>query len=81
MKDENKTKKQLINELSELSKRVDELENSESGSMYISGAARQSEDLYHSLFEQAADPIVLIDPRTGEFIEFNESAYKDLGYT
>ncbi len=40
-----------------------------------------SEEKYHTLFEQAADSIVLIDGETGKLVEFNERAYENLGYT
>ncbi len=42
---------------------------------------RDSEIKYRALFEQAADSIVLIDPETGELVDFNDVTYKNLGYT
>jgi len=44
-------------------------------------ALRDSEEKYRAVFEQAADAIVLVDPDTGGFAEFNERAYQNLGYT
>ena len=41
----------------------------------------KSDDLYRTLFKMAADSIVLIDPKTGEIIDFNDSAHKNLGYS
>ena len=38
-------------------------------------------DLYRALFQQAGDPIVLVDPETGSFIDFNEQAHVILGYS
>ncbi|MFX1389594.1 MAG: PAS domain S-box protein [Promethearchaeota archaeon] len=40
-----------------------------------------SEIKYRTLFEQAEDAICLLDPESGEFLEFNRKAYEQLGYT
>ncbi len=42
---------------------------------------RDSEELYHAIFDQAADSIVLIDAETGGMVEFNDRAYENLEYT
>jgi PAS domain S-box-containing protein len=39
------------------------------------------EKRYRTLFEQNTDSVVLVHPQTGAFIEFNNHAYDDLGYT
>lgn len=44
-------------------------------------ALQESEERYRALFEQAADSIVLIDAKNGSFVEFNDSAYRNLGYS
>ena len=44
-------------------------------------ALRDSEERYRAIFEQAADSIVLIDPKTAELVEFNRMAHENLGYT
>ena len=44
-------------------------------------ALKESEERYRAIFEQAADSIVLIDGETGELVEFNDKAHKNLGYT
>ena len=36
---------------------------------------------YQTIFEQGTDSIVLIDPKKDVIVEFNEKAYKSLGYT
>jgi two-component system, chemotaxis family, CheB/CheR fusion protein len=41
---------------------------------------RESEERFRAVFEQTSESIVLIDAKTGEFIEFNERTHKDLGY-
>lgn len=42
---------------------------------------RKSEARYRAIFEQAADSIILVDTQNGELVDFNDSAYKNLGYT
>ena len=42
---------------------------------------RESEERYRAVFEQAADSIILVDPETGDLVEFNDKAYQNLGYT
>jgi PAS domain S-box-containing protein len=44
-------------------------------------ALRESEEKYRAIFEQAANSILLIDGETGDLVEFNERAPKNLGYT
>jgi PAS domain S-box-containing protein len=44
-------------------------------------ALRESEGRFRSLFEQAADAIVVFDSPTGAFLEFNDKACVLLGYT
>ena len=46
----------------------------------VEQALRESEERYHSLFDQSPDGIVLINTK-GEIIEFNESTHRELGYT
>ena len=36
---------------------------------------------YRTLFEQSRDGILIVDPETGQFIEFNRVAHEQLGYT
>lgn len=45
------------------------------------GALRDSEERFRSIFEQAPDSILLLDAKTGEFLEFNDRAHENLGYT
>ncbi|MFQ5864166.1 MAG: PAS domain S-box protein [bacterium] len=42
---------------------------------------RESEERYRAAFEQAVDPIVLVDTETGAIAKFNRKAYENLGYT
>lgn len=42
---------------------------------------KESEQLYRSLFQLAADAIMLVDPKDGSIKEFNHTAHEKLGYT
>lgn len=42
---------------------------------------REAEERYRMVFEQALDAIALVDAETGRFLDFNEPAYRHLGYT
>ncbi|NJN47774.1 MAG: PAS domain S-box protein, partial [Candidatus Competibacteraceae bacterium] len=44
-------------------------------------ALRESEARYRVLFEQAPDPVLLLDPTTALIVGFNDKAYQNLGYT
>jgi len=44
-------------------------------------ALRESEARYRTLFEQAPDPVLLLDPTTALIVDFNDKAYESLGYT
>jgi PAS domain S-box-containing protein len=46
-----------------------------------SGSLRDKEILYHTLFAQSPDGILVIDPRTTLPIEFNDTAARQLGYS
>ena len=41
---------------------------------------REAEQRYRMLFEQAADPMMLVDAETGVVVEFSEIAHMTLGY-
>ncbi len=44
-------------------------------------SASKSLSLFRELMEQSNDAILIIDPETLRFLDANEEAYKDLGYT
>ena len=45
------------------------------------GDLREAEQRYRQIFEQMLDAIVLVDAETGQLVDFNEPAYRRLGYT
>jgi PAS domain S-box-containing protein len=65
-----KNKKQIETHRQSIVKRDGKKQNSE-----------KSDDLYRTLFQLAADSIVLIDPVTSEIVKFNDSAHQNLGYS
>ena len=69
MNDSLKTKAELIKELESLRNSIEE--------------KSLMEELTHRqiLFEQSPDGVLIIDPKTAGFIEFNASAHQQLGYT
>jgi PAS domain S-box-containing protein len=42
---------------------------------------REAEQRYHALFEQSPLGVLLVDPQTARFVEFNDVACKQLGYS
>lgn len=78
---EDKTKIQFVSELEYLRKKIAKLEKAEIERKQAEQNQRASEERYRTLFKLAADSIVLIDPKTSEIMEFNDSCHKNLGYT
>ena len=73
MKDEQKTKSQLINELNEIRQRVSDLEQGESN-------LSKSETRYRQIFETNLAIKLIIDPSNGKIVEANQSACEFYGY-
>ena len=44
-------------------------------------ALRESEERYRTIFNQAADAVVVFDPQTLAFVDFNDAACRRLGYS
>jgi PAS domain S-box-containing protein len=74
MRDPSRTKQELIEENSTLKQRIQELERSKD-------ALRDVQTRYRLLFEHAPDGIMIVDPATARFVEFNEAAHRQLGYS
>ncbi len=60
MRDEDKTREQLVDELSELRQRIIELETAKTERERDESALRRSEKAYRLLFEQSVDGVVII---------------------
>jgi PAS domain S-box-containing protein len=78
VKDERKTKKQLIQELSELRRRVAELEQAQTAH-HESGATKEPRDLL-SLFNALVDMVFVLDS-AGQILHTNPAVQERLGYS
>ena len=81
MKDEHKTKMQLIDELVEMRQRVAELE--QAGAQY-KGTVESLEEsgrTYYDLYDNAPDMFVFVDAKTANIIRCNQTVVHTLGYT
>ncbi|MCE5262309.1 MAG: PAS domain S-box protein [Deltaproteobacteria bacterium] len=74
MQDQAKTKQDLIREMAALRERVEELQRTDA-------ALHDTERRHRLLFEHSPDGILIIDPATARPLEFNETAYRQLGYS
>ena len=80
MKDQRKTKKQLIDELAELKQQVSECENLETEHKREEAMLRESEARYRSVFDHSLDANLLTAPN-GQILAANPQACAMLGYT
>lgn len=80
MKDENKTKKQLINELTELYFQITEFKKLETDRKQAEESLRESEEKYRSLVESTGDSIYLID-RNYRYLFMNKQHILRMGFT
>lgn len=74
MKDENKTKKQLIGEMVELRQRISELEKSKT-------LLFESEERCMAMFEQTSDCIYVADASTKQILQANQALQRLLDYS
>ena len=79
MKDEEKTKDQLIDELLELRQRISELEKEITDSLGAGDVMCESEERLKTLFECAPDAYYLIDMQ-GNLVNGNRAAEEIIGY-
>ncbi len=80
MKDADKSKQQLINELDELRQRVADLETSGIKHEQAKEALKASEAKYQDLYDNAPDMFVSVDAKTAKIIECNQTLATALGY-
>jgi PAS domain S-box-containing protein len=80
MKDEDKTKEQLINELVEIRRQVAEFKASETQLKQVEEALRESEALFRAIFEGAAIGMALVDME-GRPVVSNPALEDMLGYS
>ena len=80
MKDDQKTKEQLINELKELRQRIFELERVEAEHRQGEKALKETQKRYRKLFEQSNDAVI-IRTLDGTILDVNSQVCKMLGYS
>ena len=82
MKDEDKTKEQLLNELVEMRQRVAELETAGTERKRAEEALRESKELFQKTVTSQRDAIVVLDAKTPPTIlECNPATTEVFGYT
>lgn len=81
MKDEHKTKEQLMNELVALRQRVAELEASETERKRAKEALRESKQLLERAVGSILDAVFIIDADTVEIMDCNPAASEIFGST
>lgn len=80
MKDEEKTKKRLIQELHDLRQKVVQIEKLKTEHKNNSEALFESVNLYKMIFESANDGIIIHDTE-GHIFDVNQTMYKRLGFS
>lgn len=78
MKEQAKTKGQLIKELQELQQRITDLEKSEIKHKQAEKKLRESEEEFRNLFENAKDGLIFLD-KLGRILKVNERAVQIFG--
>ena len=81
MKDEDKTKKQLISELAELRQQITEFEASEDEGKQAEEALRASEARYQDLYHNAPDMFFSVEVATGKIVQCNRTLKRVTGYS
>ena len=80
MKDEGKTKRQLIDELNGLRRQIDEMQSVTSNTGRVKTPVDLLEDKDKIIFHQSQDAIVLLNADSGRIIEINPAAHKMFGH-
>ena len=81
MRDEMKTKRQLIEELTECKKKIEELETEEYELNKLAKALKVSEQKFRAIFDKAIDGILLADAETKKLSDCNDIMCKMTGYS
>ena len=80
MKDQDKTKVQLIDELAMMRQRVTELEQVQTQYQGALESLEQSGRTYYDLYDNAPDMFVFVDAKTANIIRCNQTVVQTLGY-
>ena len=79
MRDQDKTKVQLIDELAAMRQRVTELEQVETQYKGTLESLEQSGRTYYDLYDNAPDMFVFVDAKTANIIRCNQTVVQALG--
>lgn len=80
MNDDNKTKEQLIDELTELRHRINELEAADIYRQLAEAALVLSEERFSKAFQCNPDPITITSLGEGRYVEVNDAFLETTGY-
>jgi diguanylate cyclase (GGDEF)-like protein/PAS domain S-box-containing protein len=80
MKDKGKTQKQPTKKLTQLRRRITELEKKDTARRRTEQDVQASETRYRRLFESAQDGILILEAETGKIIDVNPFMIEILGY-
>lgn len=80
MNDKDKTKDQLLSELTELRRRIAQFESTEMESRQAEEALRESEDKFRVIFSNSLDAVMIIDGKSGQILSVNQATQRILGY-
>ena len=80
MKDQDKTKVQLIDELAMMRQRVTELEQVQTQYKGTLESLEQSGRTYYDLYDNAPDMFVFVDAKTANIVRCNQTVVQTLGY-
>jgi len=78
MKEQNRTKAQLIKELTELRRKINELEKSRTKTKQFDNVKQESEEKFKDIFEFVSDGLIYLD-RTGKILDVNKKAVQIYG--
>ncbi|MBA4390530.1 MAG: hypothetical protein C0399_06300 [Syntrophus sp. (in: bacteria)] len=81
MEDRDKSKEQLLGELSEIRQRIIELERLEAEHKLAEKALRENEEYAKSLFTASHIPLIVMDAETGRYVDCNAAAVQIYGYS
>ena len=80
MKDERKTKHQLISELNSLRRQLDSPPSTVAMFDRTPAGPEPSDDRFEILFNQSQDALMVVDAQYGNIIDVNQAAWKIFGY-
>jgi PAS domain S-box-containing protein len=80
MEESSRTKSELLSEISILKQRNKELERLEANYKQAEAKLRESEEYARSLFTNSLTPLIVMDAKTGIYLDCNEAAVRVYGY-